>query len=346
MKLFIHMALVLLSLCFSRNALSQTVPDASGVRACPAASGTLEQKKKVAGEWYGEAVTYADQKAWPKAMRSFLCSFQQVPHSNTAYNIALAAEQLHEDRVAIVFYTEYLKYAPYAEDSKGVENRLAELNRKAAAMPPENERAKGAAEALAEGRQAEAANDYAKARDRYWETFRLAPLAADGTEVLARILAMDEVIARGEGKKPVEVAAAAPAKIVPPPAPAKPEVSPEPSAKPQPKGSDLGLRIGGWTLVGGGGALMITGAVLAVMASNRASNVENAKDGTAWSSVKGSYDSAPGLGIGAIVCMVAGAGAMIGGGYILLFEVGKPDAEKTQVGLAPSGRDLAVTVVF
>jgi len=337
---------VLLLMLVARPGWSQESGESHGVRPCPAPTGSLDQKKKIAGEWYKQAVEEADRKTWLRAMRSFICSFQHVPHANSAYNIALAAEQLGESEIAIAFYTQYLKYSPYSEDSKAVETRITELGKKVGETKTGEESAKAALEALSNARKADTSGDYSGAVQEYKRYVRLAPLASDSTEVMARILAFEEATQRGETAKPAPVVAALP----PPEKPQAAQPKPEPKEKKPPapeaqKESDLTMPILGWSLVGVGGGLLVTGAVLAVMYSSRAQSVENAKDGTSWSEVKGDYASAPGYGIGCIVSFVLGAGAIVGGGYILLFEVGD-DESTTKASLAPQPSGLAFDLSF
>lgn len=102
----------------------------------------------------------------------------------------------------------------------------------------------------------------------------------------------------------------------------------------------------GWVLVGSGGALLVGGTVMLVLAGSASSTVEDAEQGTPWVDVEGDYDNAglfsalgaTGIGLG---------GAMVAGGLVWVLLSGDegdggdsegPDVAFGLTGVTLSGR--------
>ena len=98
-----------------------------------------------------------------------------------------------------------------------------------------------------------------------------------------------------------------------------------------------------FVVVGIGGALVASGAVLLVLAQGDIDDVEGAPRGTRWSAVSGAYDAAPvESGVGFALLGVGAAGALAG----LIWALGDKDDDRAQAGrvrvaLSPAGARLS-----
>lgn len=137
---------------------------------------------------------------------------------------------------------------------------------------------------------------------------------------------IDIVLAK-EPKKPPPVAIA----------PAPPPRAPTPRT--QPSDPKRGDRVWGWTTIGVGAALVVTGSVLLAVGMRDVSKVENASDGTSWSSIEGARDRAPILtSIGAVSIGVGLGSAALG---LWILQRKEPARRGTvDVALSPFGISL------
>jgi hypothetical protein len=79
-----------------------------------------------AGFQQGESFFQSEQ--YGEAMASFECSFQNVPHPSTLYNIARAAELAGSFQRALAAWRGYLQMNPEAEDRQEIEGRIEGLD--------------------------------------------------------------------------------------------------------------------------------------------------------------------------------------------------------------------------
>lgn len=92
-----------------------TVHDSQEARQQEARTRFQQGQELVAAEHYAEALT------------AYECSFQNVPHPATLYNIARAAELVGDFRRALDAWRGYLRMSPDAEDRAEIEQRIAAL---------------------------------------------------------------------------------------------------------------------------------------------------------------------------------------------------------------------------
>ncbi len=115
----------------------------------------------------------------------------------------------------------------------------------------------------------------------------------------------------------------------PVPAPEQPTKAPAAEAKHS--------RLGPWLLVGGGGAALAGGVVVLLLGRSDIASVEDAKEGTRWSSVKDKADSGPRkVMIGSVLGGV-GVAALTAGILWMLLDDDDASERQTQVGLSPNG---------
>lgn len=325
--------LISVLLCVARTVAAQEKPF------CPEPRGTAEEKKKAAGEWYGKGVQTVDEKDYLAAMAAFLCSYQHAPHPNTVYNLATAAEHLGEPSMAAAYYAQYLRLSPYDEDSDDVNRRITELIKKGG-KPSADATDTTAEETLARARDDDRHGRLNAAEDRYLAYARMCPLEQQTANVLQRV---HEIQGSREGAEP---AASTPLASTAKREPAAPPPS-ERDAEPPPEQASgmTDAAIAGWSLVGGGGGALVAGAVLGVLYLVKSSNVENADPGTPFADVQDDYDTAPGLGIGSVVCLSAGGAAALVGAYLLIFETGNGQ-DGAAVSMVPSPAGFAISGVF
>lgn len=97
-----------------------------------------------------------------------------------------------------------------------------------------------------------------------------------------------------------------------------------PTSTPTESASD-GPGLAPWLVIGGGGAVLLTGVVLTVIGTGQISDVENAERMSAWSDVSGKADSGPVLATTGVVLMSLGAvGAAAGVVWLLSADDGAP----------------------
>jgi len=114
-----------------------------------------------------------------------------------------------------------------------------------------------------------------------------------------------------------------------------PEPTPEPTPVPAPAEDSGGPGIAPWIVVGGGGALLVTGIILMAIGASDASSVTGAADGAMWSSLMGAANDANvlwgvGLGLG-----IAGLAA-IGGGLAWALVGGSSPRSDQHASVGPS----------
>ncbi len=103
------------------------------------------------------------------------------------------------------------------------------------------------------------------------------------------------------------------------------------------EGEEEGIDLGGLILSSAGGAVLVAGVVMVAIAAADVSSVENAADGSSWSSVSGAYDRSQPLSIAGIAAIAAGAIAA-GIGVVLLLTRGR--GSETAVSIGPGGVSL------
>jgi len=97
-----------------------------------------------------------------------------------------------------------------------------------------------------------------------------------------------------------------------------------------------------WILIAGGGAALVGGVALLVIAQADISTVEDPDAGATWRDVEGAYDRAPPFSTIGLVMM--GVGAVAGGiGVVLVAASGGGASEETTVSLVPGGAVLRGT---
>jgi len=327
--------LLLFLLMFTRAAYAQEV------ESCPASSDDPGQTKAIAGRWYSMAVDYVDSEEWLPAIRCFLCSYRHAEHPNTAYNLAQAAQELGEPDIAVFFFSSYLKLSPYADDSEEVQGRIRELKEKSGSQQDDDVSGLQIRAMMDSAVSADSRGEYEQAADGYMDVVRASPMDANSTQILARVMEIRSALDNGTAVRPIEA---------PEPEPeadqdvsAEPVQSEEPVQQPE---HDNTMDIAGWSLIGGGGAMIVAGAVLAGVYYMKKDNVENAEAGTSFSDVKDDYESAEGIGIGGVVCLAAGAAAALAGGYILIFETDSGAKGSVEARIQPAGTGIMLQADF
>lgn len=127
------------------------------------------------------------------------------------------------------------------------------------------------------------------------------------------------------------------AKKTPPPPPPGPVKPPPPPPPP----------VAGWATVGIGGALLVTGGVFGLLASNAATTQEETSDGAEWNDLR---DSGPTQALIADISLGLGAAAVITGLVLVLTHDGetpveaKASEEKTGVRIGPSPDGLGFSL--
>jgi len=97
-------------------------------------SDTQEGRQQEARDRFAEGQRLAEGEQFQQALVAYECSFQNVPHPSTLYNVARAAEFSGQFRRALDAWRGYLRMAPEAEDRAEIEARIAALET-AAAQP-------------------------------------------------------------------------------------------------------------------------------------------------------------------------------------------------------------------
>ena len=161
------------------------------------------------------------------------------------------------------------------------------------------------------------------------------PDAPQRRDVEARIAVLREAIARREAATELAVSDA------------EPVANPEPEIRGGAGSSRAGGRagrtrrtIGGWSLVGGGAAVAVAGAVLLGVGRAEADRVEHAVPGTPWPDVAGAAASATWMSPTGIALTAIGAAAAAGGVVWLALD-GPDTGADVQVGVALGGMRIS-----
>ena len=93
--------------------------------------------------------------------------------------------------------------------------------------------------------------------------------------------------------------------------------------------------IGGWSLVGGGAAIAVAGAVMLGVGQSEAAVVESAAPGTPWLDVEGAVANAGWMSPAGIALIAIGAAAAAGGALWLALD--GPEEGEVRVALGPGG---------
>ena len=86
-----------------------------------------EARQQEARRLFGEGQRLAGEERFTEALAAYECSFQNVPHPSTLYNVARAAELTGDFRRALDAWRGYLRMNPEAEDRADIERRIAAL---------------------------------------------------------------------------------------------------------------------------------------------------------------------------------------------------------------------------
>jgi hypothetical protein len=95
------------------------------------------------------------------------------------------------------------------------------------------------------------------------------------------------------------------------------------------------MAILGWSSVGLGAALAVTGIALGGLASKARSKVVDAEEGTDWLTLRSAYKSYDGYVAGAGVCVGLGVAAAAAGATLLILDR-KKSREKEKVNVTPT----------
>ena len=159
------------------------------------------------------------------------------------------------------------------------------------------------------GLAAQRARRRERALEAFREYLRLVPDAPNRADVEARIAEVEELVAASPDAPPDGPSDGSSATTV---------EGDGPGALP-------------WVVIAGSAAVAIGGGVLLVLSGSAVSNVEDAPEGTPWTDVSGSYDSAPLLSTIGVVMLAAGVvGAGVG---VVLLSSGGSSTESDAVAL-------------
>jgi tetratricopeptide (TPR) repeat protein len=185
------------------------------------------------------------------------------------------------------------------------------------------------------GLAAQRARRRERALEAFQEYLRLTPEASNRADVESRIAELEELLGAQRMREQQQT----------PPGPDTPPTGGTPD---EPIGDDPvvdePVDDGGegpgalpWIVIGGSGAVLVTGVVLFAMAQSDIATVEDVEMGATWSEIEGAYDRAPMLSTIGLLMIGAGvAGATVG---IVLLAGGSGGGE-TSVALAPGGAVL------
>ena len=87
-----------------------------------------EARRDQARAQFQQGESFFQSEQYGEAMASFECSFQNVPHPSTLYNIARAAELAGSFQRALAAWRGYLQMNPDAEDRQEIEGRIEGLD--------------------------------------------------------------------------------------------------------------------------------------------------------------------------------------------------------------------------
>lgn len=175
------------------------------------------------------------------------------------------------------------------------------------------------------------------------EVFRLylerVPDAPNRAEIEGRLRALERIVAlEAAGAQQRDQDSAPP--VTPA---AQPETAPTDTNNPvaaQDESASPG--IAPWLVIGGSGALLVTGVVLTIIGTGQISDVENAPMPSDWSAFSGRADSGPVLATTGVVLMTLGAaGAAVG----VMWLLGSSDDQAgTTVAIGPGSIVMAGTL--
>lgn len=99
---------------------------------------TQDERRSAARAAFVRGQELFEANEYQTALVSFECSFQNVPHPSTLYNVARAAELSGEFSRALDAWRGYLQMSPDAEDRAEIEQRIAGLEQALAAQQQAN----------------------------------------------------------------------------------------------------------------------------------------------------------------------------------------------------------------
>ena len=179
---------------------------------------------------------------------------------------------------------------------------------------------------------------------------REVPGAENTSEVQARIAVLRDALARSQpAPSPTPEVATPTPEVAPTPTPEvaptpTPEVTPTPSPEvtptPTPRAASSDPGAGPWIVVGAGGAVLATGAILLGVAAADVASVEGADRGTPWPSVSDAYQRSEAESIAGGVLLGVGAAA-VAAGIVWVATSGSSDVE-----VAPTAGGLLVRGSF
>ncbi|MDI7268230.1 MAG: hypothetical protein QME96_09580 [Myxococcota bacterium] len=104
---------------------------------CPAAPDDPAAARELAGEFFSRAAERDNAGAHAEAVALYSCCYAIVPHPNTLFNLALAAERAGDLATAEAALSRYVEDAPEALNRSEAEALLGVLRERIAALSPE-----------------------------------------------------------------------------------------------------------------------------------------------------------------------------------------------------------------
>ncbi len=115
--------------------LAADVTPTGAASECPTSPpAAAAQRRSLAKEWFSRAEAAESAGSAALAVKAYACSLKMVPHPSSAFNMARLAEKAGDFEMALTGYRSYLKLTPEAPDRVEVQARVAELDKRAAAV--------------------------------------------------------------------------------------------------------------------------------------------------------------------------------------------------------------------
>lgn len=94
---------------------------------CVAAPESETAARAIAAYWFEQGTAQVDREAFAEAVLSFGCSYVIVPHTDTLYNLARAADWAGESAMALRAFREFLELAPDPENREEIDAIILRL---------------------------------------------------------------------------------------------------------------------------------------------------------------------------------------------------------------------------
>jgi len=122
-------------LCFSLAAICLLAArETRAAETCPSPPDDQNARRNLAKDWFSKAETAERGGDDVAAARAYACSFQMVPHADTAFNLGRSAEKAGDLVAALASYKNYLTLRPEAPDRADIEGRIKSLDARLAAV--------------------------------------------------------------------------------------------------------------------------------------------------------------------------------------------------------------------